>query len=146
MTLKLFHALYILHTKRNNFNQNNKKKYINIAQKFMQHILPTSLLQDTRPIDFSFNPYYETDFKWYDRELLSAVRADETHAHNFFRVLALCHTVMPEYKDGKLEYQAQSPDEAALVSAARNFGFVFKVIFYFFFSMIENGKSLSTKC
>lgn len=29
---------------------------------------------------------------------------------------------------GKLEYQAQSPDEAALVSAARNFGFVFKVL------------------
>lgn len=28
---------------------------------------------------------------------------------------------------GELEYQAQSPDEAALVSAARNFGFVFKV-------------------
>ena len=25
-----------------------------------------------------------------------------------------------------LEYQAQSPDEDALVSAARNFGFVFK--------------------
>lgn len=27
----------------------------------------------------------------------------------------------------KLEYQAQSPDEGALVSAARNFGYVFKV-------------------
>lgn len=27
---------------------------------------------------------------------------------------------------GRLQYQAQSPDEAALVSAARNFGFVFK--------------------
>ena len=26
---------------------------------------------------------------------------------------------------GTLEYQAQSPDENALVSAARNFGFVF---------------------
>jgi magnesium-transporting ATPase (P-type) len=26
----------------------------------------------------------------------------------------------------RLDYQAQSPDEAALVSAARNFGFVFK--------------------
>lgn len=26
----------------------------------------------------------------------------------------------------RLEYQAQSPDESALVSAARNFGFVFK--------------------
>ena len=28
---------------------------------------------------------------------------------------------------GDLEYQAQSPDEAALVTAARNFGFVFLV-------------------
>lgn len=34
---------------------------------------------------------------------------------------------MPEQKmGGPLEYQAQSPDEAALTSAARNFGFVFK--------------------
>ena len=28
---------------------------------------------------------------------------------------------------GKLEYQAQSPDEGALVSAAKNFGYAFKV-------------------
>ena len=28
---------------------------------------------------------------------------------------------------GQLVYNAQSPDEAALVSAAKNFGFVFKV-------------------
>lgn len=54
------------------------------------------------------------------------MRSDEANAHNFFRLLALCHTVMPDQKEGKLEYQAQSPDEAALVSAARNFGFVFK--------------------
>ncbi|XP_023213895.1 phospholipid-transporting ATPase ID-like [Centruroides sculpturatus] len=33
---------------------------------------------------------------------------------------------MSEEKDGHLEYQAQSPDEAALTSAARNFGFVFR--------------------
>lgn len=34
---------------------------------------------------------------------------------------------MPEQKTGgALEYQAQSPDEAALTSAARNFGYVFK--------------------
>lgn len=82
--------------------------------------------QETDPIDFSANPFYEPEFKWYDRELLNAIRADEENAHNFFRLLALCHTVMPDQKDGKLEYQAQSPDEAALVSAARNFGFVFK--------------------
>ncbi|EAT43035.1 AAEL005495-PA, partial [Aedes aegypti] len=80
----------------------------------------------TEPVDFSFNPEYEADFRWYDQGLLDAVRADEEHAHNFFRLLALCHTVMPEEKNGRLEYQAQSPDEAALVSAARNFGFVFR--------------------
>lgn len=82
--------------------------------------------QVTEPVDFSFNTYYEPDFKWYDQGLLDAVRSDEQHAHNFFRLLALCHTVMPEEKNGRLEYQAQSPDESALVGAARNFGFVFK--------------------
>uniref|UniRef100_A0A8C4T658 ATPase phospholipid transporting 8B3 n=1 Tax=Erpetoichthys calabaricus TaxID=27687 RepID=A0A8C4T658_ERPCA len=43
----------------------------------------------------------------------------------FFRVLAVCHTVMAEEVDGDLRYQAASPDEEALVTAARNFGFVF---------------------
>lgn len=78
------------------------------------------------PIDFSSNPEYEHDFRWYDHTLLDAVRSDEEHVQNFFRLLALCHTVMPEYVEGRLEYQAQSPDESALVSAARNFGFVFR--------------------
>lgn len=83
-------------------------------------------IQIIEPIDFSFNSFYEPGFKWYDRGLVDAVRSDEQHAHNFFRLLALCHTVMPEERNGRLEYQAQSPDESALVGAARNFGFVFK--------------------
>ncbi|XP_053948295.1 probable phospholipid-transporting ATPase IM isoform X3 [Anastrepha ludens] len=78
------------------------------------------------PVDFSANPEFEPEFRWYDKTLLDAVRSDEEHTQNFFRLLALCHTVMPEYVEGRLEYQAQSPDEAALVSAARNFGFVFR--------------------
>ncbi|XP_077275470.1 ATPase phospholipid transporting 8B isoform X6 [Temnothorax americanus] len=78
------------------------------------------------PLDFSFNKDYEPDFKFYDPALLEAVRRENQDVHSFFRLLALCHTVMPEDKNGKIEYQAQSPDEAALVSAARNFGFVFK--------------------
>lgn len=53
------------------------------------------------PIDFSFNPEYEPEFKWFDHTLLEAVKSDEEHAHNFFRCLALCHTVMPEIKDGR---------------------------------------------
>lgn len=78
------------------------------------------------PIDFSFNPNYEPEFKFYDSTLLEAVKRGDGPTHAFFRLLALCHTVMSENREGRLEYQAQSPDEEALVSAARNFGFVFK--------------------
>ncbi|KAF3421427.1 hypothetical protein E2986_05257, partial [Frieseomelitta varia] len=83
-------------------------------------------LSTTPALDFSFNKDYEPEFKFYDSALLEAVKKNNEDVHSFFRLLALCHTVMPEEKNGKLEYQAQSPDEAALVSAARNFGFVFK--------------------
>lgn len=84
------------------------------------------IFQTTDPIDFSFNSEYEPEFKFYDQTLLESVHNNNVHTHNFFRLLALCHTVMPADKNGRLEYQAQSPDEAALVSAARNFGFVFR--------------------
>lgn len=45
----------------------------------------------------------------------------------FFRCLAICHTVLPEGDETpeKIRYQAASPDEAALVTAAKNFGFFF---------------------
>jgi phospholipid-translocating ATPase len=69
------------------------------------------------------------DFEWYDQKLLDAIKKGDKDVHNFFALLSLCHTVMPEEKDGKLAYQAQSPDENALVSAARTFGFVFLVSF-----------------
>ena len=39
--------------------------------------------------------------------------------------LILNSTLLVYFDVGKLEYQAQSPDENALVSSARNFGFVF---------------------
>lgn len=83
------------------------------------------ITENTEPLDFSFNPNFEPEFKFYDNQLLDAVRRRDPAAFSFFRLLALCHTVMSENREGRLEYQAQSPDEAALVSAARNFGFVF---------------------
>lgn len=80
------------------------------------------------PIDFSkHNPeFWEEKFKFYDVNLLEQVQQNNQEVSEFFILLALCHTVMSEEKNGRLEYQAQSPDEAALSSAARNFGFVFK--------------------
>lgn len=37
----------------------------------------------------------------------------------------MCHTVIPEVKDGKVIYQASSPDEAALVQGAEILGYRF---------------------
>lgn len=65
------------------------------------------ITEDTEPIDFSFNPNYEAEFRFYDHHLLEAVRRRDTDVFSFFRLLALCHTVMSENREGKLEYQAQ---------------------------------------
>lgn len=48
--------------------------------------------------------------------------------NGFFSVLALCHTVLTaiDPETGVIEYKAQSPDEAALVQAAADVGFVFR--------------------
>ncbi|CAK4078673.1 unnamed protein product [Aphanomyces euteiches] len=54
-----------------------------------------------------------------------------TKEAEFFLHLAICHTVIPEqatdkYGDPILRYSASSPDEQALVSAAKYFGFAFE--------------------
>ncbi|MCO5558594.1 hypothetical protein L7F22_012180 [Adiantum nelumboides] len=53
--------------------------------------------------------------------------ADLQQGNEFFRCLAICHTVLPEGDElpDKITYQAASPDEAALVTAAKMFGFFF---------------------
>lgn len=70
------------------------------------------------------------------RDLQAAVQADldpvdaahARHLNGFLTVLSLCHTVLASLDPdtGKLEYKAQSPDEAALVQAAADMGFVFR--------------------
>ncbi len=46
----------------------------------------------------------------------------------FFQLLAVCHTVIPEGEPtpAEIKYQAESPDEAAFVVAAKRFGLFFK--------------------
>jgi phospholipid-transporting ATPase len=50
-----------------------------------------------------------------------------SNANNSLSLLSVCHTVIPEEKDGKMVYQASSPDEAALVSGAELLGYRFHV-------------------
>ena len=45
----------------------------------------------------------------------------------FLTLLAVCHTVIPEVHNGKMVYQASSPDEAALVAGAELLGYQFHV-------------------
>lgn len=56
--------------------------------------------QSTPQVDFSDNPMSQPSFEFYDARLLEQVRQGDPHVHQFFRLLAICHTVMPEEKDG----------------------------------------------
>ncbi|XP_069369713.1 phospholipid-transporting ATPase ID [Paralichthys olivaceus] len=88
---------------------------------------PVEITEKTETVDFSWNQLADPKFVFYDHSLGEMVKEGNPEAKAFFRLLALCHTVMPEEKkEGELYYQAQSPDEGALVTAARNFGFVFR--------------------
>ncbi|KAL6006940.1 putative phospholipid-transporting ATPase 9 [Asimina triloba] len=69
-------------------------------------------------------------FNFRDERVMNGKWVYETHPdvlQKFFRVLAVCHTAIPEVDDrtGKISYEAESPDEAAFVIAAREFGFEF---------------------
>ncbi|KAG5985098.1 hypothetical protein E4U55_001602 [Claviceps digitariae] len=44
-------------------------------------------------------------------------------AREYLLAVALCHTCLPEIKDGNIDFQASSPDELALVRAAQELGY-----------------------
>ncbi|XP_051119366.1 probable phospholipid-transporting ATPase 8 [Andrographis paniculata] len=69
-------------------------------------------------------------FNFNDTRLMNGNWVNEHNAdmiQKFFRVLALCHTAIPEVdqETGEITYEAESPDEAAFVIAARELGFEF---------------------
>ena len=72
----------------------------------------------------------EGDINPFEPSSSSQVTMDERAREviqEFLTLLAVCHTVIPEVKDGKMVYQASSPDEAALVAGAELLGFQFHV-------------------
>ena len=63
-------------------------------------------------------------------DLADTASEQRGHLIAFFRALAICHSVLsdrpePHEQPYRLEYKAESPDEAALVAAARDVGFPF---------------------
>ncbi|XP_056428393.1 phospholipid-transporting ATPase IK [Hyla sarda] len=81
---------------------------------------------DLKAVSFTWNKYAEKEFSFYDQSLIDIVHQNEDNlSKEFFRLLAICHTVMVDKNRDELVYQAASPDEEALVTMARNFGYVF---------------------
>ncbi|XP_053317743.1 phospholipid-transporting ATPase IK-like [Spea bombifrons] len=82
--------------------------------------------KNLQKVNFSWNKYADNKFCFYDQSLIDMVRQNgDELLREFFRLLAICHTVMVNRKGDELIYQAASPDEEALVTAARNMGYVF---------------------
>ncbi|CAI8608716.1 unnamed protein product [Vicia faba] len=69
-------------------------------------------------------------FNFTDERIMNGHWVNEPRAdiiQKFFRLLAVCHTALPEVdkETGNVLYEAESPDEAAFVIAARELGFEF---------------------
>ncbi|KAL5728725.1 P-type phospholipid transporter [Ranunculus cassubicifolius] len=69
-------------------------------------------------------------FSFVDGRLMDGNWLHEPNAGDallFFRILACCHTAIPELNEetGTVSYEAESPDEGAFLVAAREFGFEF---------------------
>ncbi|XP_044503921.1 probable phospholipid-transporting ATPase 8 [Mangifera indica] len=69
-------------------------------------------------------------FNFTDERIMNGQWVNEPHSdviQMFFRLLAICHTAIPDVdkESGEISYEAESPDEAAFVIAARELGFEF---------------------
>ncbi len=71
------------------------------APNFVTCHLSPCFFQASSRVDFSANPMHEASFEFYDQSLLDKVRGGDRDCREFFRLLALCHTVMPEEKNGE---------------------------------------------
>ncbi|KAM7410157.1 hypothetical protein PAMA_001550 [Pampus argenteus] len=82
--------------------------------------------EDVEPMDLSWNPFSCGGLFMSAPSLVERVRGQQCPvSRQFLSALTLCHTVMAEWKEGAPVYQAASPDEEALVGAARELGWVF---------------------
>lgn len=78
----------------------------------------------------SLNKLTVKGFNFEDERIIDGEWVNEPHSdviQKFFRLLAVCHTAIPEVDEetGMVSYEAESPDEAAFVIAARELGFEF---------------------
>ena len=88
------------------------------------------LVKDIKDSPMTNKPLPVKGFNFTDERIMNGNWVNEPNAaiiQKFFRLLAICHTAIPEVDDeqGNVSYEAESPDEAAFVIAAREIGFEF---------------------
>ncbi|WZZ68387.1 hypothetical protein YC2023_079757 [Brassica napus] len=92
------------------------------------------LVLQSDDVEYNKEPFAEEakvkGFNFRDERIMNGNWVTEPHAdviQKFLRLLAVCHTVIPEGDEDteKISYEAESPDEAAFVIAARELGFEF---------------------
>ena len=71
-----------------------------ISQDVYQYTFTSLPLQRTPKVSLSHNKDSDPKFTWYDRRLIEMIDAHDKDVEEFFKLLALCHTVMAEEKDG----------------------------------------------
>ncbi|MED6238898.1 hypothetical protein ATANTOWER_031852, partial [Ataeniobius toweri] len=82
--------------------------------------------EDVKPMDLSWNPFSCGGLHMFSPTLVERLRGQQCPVtRQFLSALALCHTVMAQWKEGFPVYQAASPDEETLVGTARELGWVF---------------------
>ncbi|KAI2650373.1 Phospholipid-transporting ATPase IK [Labeo rohita] len=97
-----------------------------LGQCFIAGHIYGDMSKEIKPLDLSWNRFSCGGLKFSDQRLVNKLRERSSpECQEFFTALALCHTVMSEWRDGLPHYQAASPDEEALVCAARELGWLF---------------------
>ena len=89
---------------------------------------PAEMDRDKAVAQYHFDPAIEFDDVRIRKRLEDETHPDRATLIDFLRVLSVSHTVVPEgdqTKASKIKYQAESPDEGALVLAAKCLGFFF---------------------
>jgi len=88
--------------------------------------LPVPLVPE-KPRDALETPHVNFVDPKFEKVMSDPSHKEYKHCCEFFLSLALNHEVLPEKSgSGEILYSASSPDEAALVYAAKHFGFFFK--------------------
>jgi len=95
------------------------------AWKLQGKEIPQSVLDGEAKAKAASVPHVSFYCPDYERDKLRG-GPQKAKIQDFFKILALCHDVIPEKVNGKTKLSASNPDDEALVAAAAYFGFEFR--------------------